>query len=61
MSAGSPGSTCCGAAANEVEAFLYAFDLLDLDGLDMRRELSRPARRRCQHPTKEQPARRAAE
>ena len=24
---------------NEPEAFLYAFDLLELDGLDMRREL----------------------
>ena len=32
MSAGSPGSKCC------AQAFLYAFDLLELVGNDLRRE-----------------------
>jgi bifunctional non-homologous end joining protein LigD len=31
---------------NEPEAFLYAFDLLELNGTDLRREPSRCARRR---------------
>ena len=38
MSAGSPGSTSCAAAGTRGVAFLYAFDLLELDGQDLRRE-----------------------
>ena len=38
MSAALPGSMSCGAGGNEVDAFLYAFDLLELDGTDLRRE-----------------------
>ena len=37
-SAGWPGSTCSAAAATKCNAFLYAFDLLELDGADLRRE-----------------------
>jgi ATP-dependent DNA ligase len=29
---------CCGRRRNGPEAFLYAFDLLELDGTDLRRE-----------------------
>jgi hypothetical protein len=38
MSAGLPGLTSCGAAATRRSPFLYAFDLLELDGTDLRRE-----------------------
>ena len=31
-------SRCCAADKNEARAFLYAFDLLGLDGTDMLRE-----------------------
>jgi len=38
MSAGWPGSMCCAVVATRLQAFLYAFDLLELDGTDLRRE-----------------------
>ena len=37
-SAGWPGSTSCAVVATKLNAFLYAFDLLELDGTDLRRE-----------------------
>ena len=38
MNAGSLGSTSCAIRRNEAVAFLFAFDLLELDGTDLRRE-----------------------
>ena len=38
MSAALPGSMSCGAGPTKWMPFLYAFDLLELDGTDLRRE-----------------------